>query len=100
MALPVLEDGHLVVEESVGLALRDFEDAGGLLVEHEHLRAVDFLAGVSMSRGAEFDGQSSSGLIDILDGLNGRFLADQQAKAGFQIKLVKVDPLSACGACE
>src|SRR6266849_4790829 len=97
MALPVFEDGHLVVEERVGLALRDLEDAAGLLVEHEQLRAVDFLAGISMSRGAEFDGQSSSGLIHILDGLNERFLADQQAEASLQIWLGEVDRLRAFG---
>src|SRR6266446_1040949 len=51
--------------------------------ESEHPGAVDFLAGIGMACGAEFDGQSSAGLIHVLNGLNGRFLADQQAEAGF-----------------
>lgn len=33
VAFGVLEDGHLVVDESVGLALGDLEDAGAFFVE-------------------------------------------------------------------
>ena len=62
----ILPDAHLVIEESIGLALGDLHHRRGLLVEDQHLGLLEMLQSPSLSCGTLPEGKRSTGLIEIL----------------------------------
>ena len=61
----ILPDAHLVIEESIGLALGDLHHRRGLLVEDQHLGLLEMLQGPSLGCGTLPHGKGSTGLIEI-----------------------------------
>ena len=85
VAFGVLEDGHLVVDEGVGFALRDFKDAGAFFVEGEDTGLAEVGAGEDFAGGALADDDAASGLVEIFKTLRGAGGGQQGAETGGEV---------------
>ena len=83
----ILPDAHLVVEESVGLALDHFEDGGRFLVEHQDPGLLEVLLGPDLSGGSLTDRHGPAGSVEIRGRRETGFFPCKHGQADGQVRI-------------
>ena len=81
MLLPVLEDGHLVINERLSLILHDFQNACVFFFKDKDASAFEMLLGVKLAGGPLFNGDTDIGLVRLGDRVDLRGFVGQDTKA-------------------
>src|ERR1051326_1377870 len=89
MALPMAKYGHLIVDESLGFALNDFQHARVLFLQNKDSRMLDVALGIELAGAPLFNSDRAPRLVNLFDRANIGAPIHQQAQARPQVRLRK-----------
>lgn len=90
----VVVDAELIVDESVGAALRDLHDTGTWVFEGDQLGVGQMACDPALTGGGGFCGEDAPWSVKVLDGLDVGFCADEKRESGEGVGVGEIDAAS------